>query len=116
MFCTNCGKEIKDGSTICAYCGAKVEKEVKDATEQFEEKKVVLKPEIVAASSVQKDWTDIKTDTEKIKQATESLTQVFYSISEKLYSQKAAENGANGASDGTTETTAEETTVEEDDK
>ena len=34
-------------------------------------------------------------DVEEIKKATESLTQVFYSISEKLYSQKAAENGAN---------------------
>ena len=56
-------------------------------------------------------------DVEEIKKATESLTQVFYSISEKLYSQKAAENGANAkkadenankGTDGNVETTAEE--------
>lgn len=85
MFCTNCGKEIKDGSTICAYCGAKVEKEVKDATEQFEEKKVVLKPEIVAASSVQKDWTDIKTDTEKIKQIIGKNTDYYLKQFDRIH-------------------------------
>lgn len=25
MFCQNCGKEIKDSSTFCSECGAKVE-------------------------------------------------------------------------------------------
>lgn len=24
MFCTNCGKEIKEGSAFCAYCGARI--------------------------------------------------------------------------------------------
>ena len=24
MFCTNCGKQLEDGSTVCRYCGAKL--------------------------------------------------------------------------------------------
>ena len=52
-------------------------------------------------------------DVEAIKKATESLTQVFYSISEKLYSQKAAQNGANADANNTNTTNAETTTAEE---
>ena len=25
MFCTNCGKDIKDGSTFCTECGANIQ-------------------------------------------------------------------------------------------
>lgn len=25
MFCTNCGKEVQEGTEICEYCGQKIE-------------------------------------------------------------------------------------------
>ncbi len=84
MFCTNCGKEIKDGSIFCAYCGTKVEKDAKDATKQFEEKKVALKPEIVV-SSVEKDWTNTKTDIEKIKQIIGKNTNYYLRQFESIH-------------------------------
>ena len=30
MFCTNCGKEIKDGSAFCTHCGTMLKDEMKD--------------------------------------------------------------------------------------
>lgn len=33
MFCTKCGKELKDGSEFCVYCGAPVKKEEEEAQE-----------------------------------------------------------------------------------
>ena len=30
MFCTNCGKEIKDGASFCTGCGKKVKNAVQE--------------------------------------------------------------------------------------
>lgn len=67
MFCTNCGKEIKDGSTFCVYCGTKVAEEAGNYIEQPSEKKSALQAD-TADSSVQENRTGKETDTEKIRQ------------------------------------------------
>lgn len=43
MFCSNCGKEIKDESKFCKYCGTKVNKPVIDNKIEFNESKITAK-------------------------------------------------------------------------
>lgn len=46
MFCTNCGKKIKDGALFCTECGARVE-----GTEEVKEVQTPVQPEVVTQES-----------------------------------------------------------------
>ena len=64
MKCSNCNKEIEDGSAFCAFCGAKVENDTKvqetvpeveeTPVEDVKEEKVV-KPKKTAQSQIKKE-------------------------------------------------------------
>lgn len=42
MFCSKCGKEIKEGNTFCTYCGQKVEENIKKEKKLSGNKKILI--------------------------------------------------------------------------
>ncbi len=42
MFCSKCGKEIKEGDTFCTYCGQKVEENIKKEKNFSKSKKIII--------------------------------------------------------------------------
>lgn len=42
MFCSKCGKEIKEGNTFCTYCGQKVEENIKKEKKPSGNKKTLI--------------------------------------------------------------------------
>lgn len=61
MFCSKCGKELKDGVKFCKYCGYNLEEEEKDAFEVTDEDKPTVTDDESGALFAQ----DIKEDTGK---------------------------------------------------
>jgi len=58
MFCTNCGKQIPDGSKFCPYCGAKLslageseESQVQSVLSEGEKKKKAYDEELLRAKA-----------------------------------------------------------------
>ena len=68
MFCTNCGKEIKDGSAFCTNCGARIAAPIPKKEKTVEEEVVQEQPAAV------QDRTKFETQTEQpVQDRTENV-------------------------------------------
>ena len=50
MTCKKCGKELKNGTTVCSKCGTKVEASTEKIQISYEDEDVFVEPPIITES------------------------------------------------------------------
>ena len=101
MKCSNCNKEIEDGSAFCAFCGAKVENDTKvqetvpeveeTPVEDVKEEKVetteqAANEEVKVEEKKEEVKNEEKSKTEKVEKKEENTTKVVDSKKNQRHS------------------------------